>query len=112
MCQGPEQSSDCTVRQCPASSICASSSSSQQTEQAVKRCVRFDLDACSVHEIMPYAEIYGMHPRDFVFGKGFHMVPAYHHIPIDVIAAGKEAGPDSDDSDFSDDGDDEDDFDE
>lgn len=30
----------------------------------------------SVHTITPYAEIYGMHPRYFDFGKGFAMVPA------------------------------------
>lgn len=82
----------------------ASTPPAPQTEQ-VKRRVRFDFGESSVHEITPYAEIYGMHPRDFVFGKGFHMVPAFHHIPMDVLAAGKETPTESDDSDFSDDSD-------
>eukprot|EP00927_Polykrikos_kofoidii_P063490 TRINITY_DN58320_c0_g1_i1.p1 TRINITY_DN58320_c0_g1~~TRINITY_DN58320_c0_g1_i1.p1 ORF type:complete len:131 (-),score=36.04 TRINITY_DN58320_c0_g1_i1:54-404(-) len=38
--------------------------------------VRFDLDGVSEHEIAPYAEIYGVHPRDFVFDRDFYMVPA------------------------------------
>lgn len=41
----------------------------------VKR-VRFDLDAISVHEVTPYAEIYGAHPRTFVFGVDSQMVAA------------------------------------
>uniref|UniRef100_A0A7S2FDT8 Uncharacterized protein n=1 Tax=Alexandrium andersonii TaxID=327968 RepID=A0A7S2FDT8_9DINO len=39
------------------------------------RHVRFDMDACTTHEIPPYAEIYGLHPREFVFGRGFHLIP-------------------------------------
>jgi hypothetical protein len=41
--------------------------------------VRFDL-AVAVHEITPYAEIYGIHPREFVFGRGFYMIPATHSV--------------------------------
>lgn len=38
--------------------------------------VRFDLGASTVHEVTPYSEIYGLHPREFVFGRGFYMMPA------------------------------------
>lgn len=34
------------------------------------RRVRFDLSRSTVHEITPYAEVYGVHPRDFDFGRG------------------------------------------
>lgn len=34
------------------------------------RHVKFDLARSTVHEITPYAEVYGVHPRDFHFGKG------------------------------------------
>lgn len=49
------------------------------------RHVHFNPDPPSVHEIKPYSEIYGIHPRDFVFDRGFHMIPAYHSIPVDVF---------------------------
>jgi len=38
--------------------------------------VRFDDAAITVHEIAPYAEIYGLHPRDFFFDKRYFLVPA------------------------------------
>jgi len=38
--------------------------------------VRFDLSASTVHEVIPYSEIYGKHPREFVFDRHFSMVPA------------------------------------
>jgi len=38
--------------------------------------VSFDDSAASVQSITPYAEVYGMHPRLFDFGKNFSMVPA------------------------------------
>uniref|UniRef100_A0A7S3WI06 Uncharacterized protein n=1 Tax=Strombidinopsis acuminata TaxID=141414 RepID=A0A7S3WI06_9SPIT len=38
--------------------------------------VRFDLDKNTVHAVLPYAEVYGLHPREFVFEKGgFFVVP-------------------------------------
>lgn len=40
-----------------------------------RRHVRFDLDACMIHEIPAYAEIYGLHPREFDFGRWFYMIP-------------------------------------
>lgn len=40
------------------------------------RSVRFDLGLNAVHAIVPYAEIYGLHPREFVFDRRFHMVPS------------------------------------
>jgi len=41
-----------------------------------RKSVRFDLAATSLHEIQPYAEIYGAHPRSFVFDRDSHMIPA------------------------------------
>jgi len=38
--------------------------------------VRFDLAATIIHEVIPYAEIYGAHPRTFVFDRNFCMIPA------------------------------------
>jgi hypothetical protein len=54
--------------------------------------VRFDMDACVVHEVQPYEEVYGIHPRDFVFDRNFYMLPAINHVAMDLWSA-----PDSDD---------------
>lgn len=40
------------------------------------RRVRFNLTACTTHEVTPYSEVYGVHPREFVFDRHFYMVPA------------------------------------
>jgi len=40
------------------------------------RHVCFALEANTIHEIMPYEELYGLHPREFVFGRNFCMIPA------------------------------------
>jgi hypothetical protein len=40
------------------------------------RRVCFDLEANIVHEVQPYEEVYGLHPREFVFGRNFCMIPA------------------------------------
>jgi len=38
--------------------------------------VRFDLERNTVHAVRPYAEVYGLHPREFVFERGgFLVVP-------------------------------------
>lgn len=34
------------------------------------RRVHFDLTKCTEHEVTPYSEVYGIHPRDFDFGRG------------------------------------------
>jgi len=41
-----------------------------------KRGVKFDLGSNSVHEVVPYCEVYGRHPREFVFGRHAEMLPA------------------------------------
>jgi hypothetical protein len=38
--------------------------------------VRFNFEAMRVFEVTPYAEIYGEHPREFVFGRDAEMLPA------------------------------------
>jgi hypothetical protein len=40
------------------------------------RRVCFDLEANTIHEVTPYEELYGLHPREFVFGRDFCMIPA------------------------------------
>lgn len=42
----------------------------------VQRRVHMDHAAPTVHEITPYAGIYGLHPREFVFDRHYCMVPA------------------------------------
>mmetsp|Transcript_146923 Transcript_146923/g.471668 ORF Transcript_146923/g.471668 Transcript_146923/m.471668 type:complete len:225 (+) Transcript_146923:78-752(+) len=56
-----------------------------------ERCaVSFSEDRNTVHEIQPYAEVYGMHPRTFVFGRHYKKLP---------IGRGGWVCPDDDDSD-------------
>jgi hypothetical protein len=38
--------------------------------------VRFDLDSVEEYEVVPYSEIYGAHPKDFVFGSIGQMLPS------------------------------------
>jgi hypothetical protein len=38
--------------------------------------VHFDLAATSMHEVVPYSEIYDAHPRTFVFDQDSEMIPA------------------------------------
>jgi len=45
------------------------------TNRSTRR-VCFDLEANTIHEITPYEELYGLHPREFVFGRNFCMIPA------------------------------------
>lgn len=46
-------------------------------EEARRRSVSFDLEAGTQHEITPYAEIYGIHPSDFLFERnGFVLLLA------------------------------------
>lgn len=59
--------------------------------------VRFDLSATSFHEVTPYAEIYGAHPRTFVFDVDSEMIPAARG--GFVRASVEEADDDSDSSD-------------
>mmetsp|Transcript_104234 Transcript_104234/g.336155 ORF Transcript_104234/g.336155 Transcript_104234/m.336155 type:complete len:260 (-) Transcript_104234:99-878(-) len=43
-----------------------------------RRCrVRFDFASCTTHEVTPYSEIYGLHPREFVFDRDSYLIPAH-----------------------------------
>jgi len=68
-----------TGRNLPSPEIEQSSASEEVQEspqpQHTRR-VRFDDAATTVHEIVPCSEIYGVHPREFVFEKDYSMVPA------------------------------------
>eukprot|EP00403_Amphidinium_massartii_P046028 CAMPEP_0178457328 /NCGR_PEP_ID=MMETSP0689_2-20121128/46959_1 /TAXON_ID=160604 /ORGANISM="Amphidinium massartii, Strain CS-259" /LENGTH=363 /DNA_ID=CAMNT_0020083573 /DNA_START=50 /DNA_END=1139 /DNA_ORIENTATION=- len=46
------------------------------TKKADPRRVNFNMEANTLHEITPYSEIYGLHPREFVFDRHFHMIPS------------------------------------
>lgn len=61
----------------PADEMALSSKEDHQfPERRQQRRVRFDLMSTQVHEIVPYCETYGLHPREFVFDKSYGMVPA------------------------------------
>lgn len=48
--------------------------------------VRFDLDKNTYHTVRPYAEVYGFHPREFVFERGGYIVTPICK-PLDVHEA-------------------------
>jgi hypothetical protein len=52
-------------------------------------------DTVIVHEIKPYSEIYGLHPREFVFDRNFHMIPALGFVALS--AASSEADQEGED---------------
>eukprot|EP00927_Polykrikos_kofoidii_P057928 TRINITY_DN52172_c0_g1_i1.p1 TRINITY_DN52172_c0_g1~~TRINITY_DN52172_c0_g1_i1.p1 ORF type:complete len:326 (+),score=68.31 TRINITY_DN52172_c0_g1_i1:148-1125(+) len=57
-----------------------------------RRQVTFDVSAATVHEITPYQEVYGLHPREFVFGRNFCIMPAAGLYGfVDVAAAAAQA---------------------
>lgn len=50
------------------------------------RSVTFSVAGDAVHEVTPYSEVYGKHPRSFHFGKQMRMLPAsmaYIYDPAD-----------------------------
>lgn len=82
-----------------------------------RRSVSFDETHNEVFEVIPYSEIYGLHPREFVFDRHLCVVPSGDKFGfVDFLAAARreqstrtegEDGQDAgEDSDFSDDEDD------
>lgn len=62
-----------------------------------RRSVSFDLEAGTEHEITPYAEIYGIHPSEFLFaGQGFVMLLADSDVGCFSPHAGGDAEEDWD----------------
>mmetsp|Transcript_36365 Transcript_36365/g.58252 ORF Transcript_36365/g.58252 Transcript_36365/m.58252 type:complete len:216 (+) Transcript_36365:77-724(+) len=57
------------------------------------RRVAFNLEKNTFHEITPYSEVYGMHPRDFDFGRSYRK----------ILKASISKGEDSDSDDDKDD---------
>lgn len=47
-----------------------------KTDGAHPRTVRFNVKE-TVHEVLAYSVVYGMHPREFDFDKNFFIVPAF-----------------------------------
>jgi len=66
----------------------------------IKR-VRFNLEDTSIEFITPYAEIYGAHPRTFVFDKDSLMIPAARggFVSADYVMGAEEELDDDDDDD-------------
>merc|ERR1711920_455760 len=62
-----------------------------------RRRVRFDMGAVTVHEIPAYGEIYGAHPRTFVFDRHSSRVPA---APNGFVSLQAFTGDDEDDEDL------------
>lgn len=77
---------------------------SSTVDTGVKRRVHMDRAAPTVYEITPYAGIYGLHPREFVFDRHYCMVPANGFNEF-AAGFGTEAADEEDDneSDFEDD---------
>lgn len=72
-CSSPDVANSPDLR----SDICCDGRSLQEPQaDCVRRCVKFNDSMCEVHQIMPYSEIYGIHPREFVFDKFYFMLPA------------------------------------
>jgi len=67
--------------------------------------VKFDLEATSVHEVIPYAEIYGAHPYTFVFDRESQKIPAARggYVSAASLEEPMEDLQDSDDDDDDDD---------
>lgn len=62
--------------------------------------VRFNLNDIEIHQITPYSEVYGLHPREFVFGKNFYMLPSGDTFGfVSVSDSFREEDNESDDSD-------------
>lgn len=57
--------------------LCALAALEVGASRPVTRRVHFAMeDPLTIHEVTPYAEIYGLHPREFVFGRNFRMIPS------------------------------------
>lgn len=63
----------------------------------LRRRVRFEMASVAVHEIVPYSELYGVHPRYFDFDKNYYMIPAFIRGPRRAALVGM----DDEDSDGS-----------
>lgn len=70
--------------------------------------VTFDTDAVTLHPIPPYAEIYGLHPREFNFDKRYFMIPTGCALTSIGLSAVDKDGADNDDDDAEEDSDSED----
>jgi len=59
-----------------------------------RRSVSFNLSLNCVHEVIPYMEIYGRHPREFVFGRHSEMLPAGDRFGFVGLDESSEVEPD------------------
>mmetsp|Transcript_28650 Transcript_28650/g.52149 ORF Transcript_28650/g.52149 Transcript_28650/m.52149 type:complete len:205 (-) Transcript_28650:151-765(-) len=66
-----------TMSSCPSSrsDVAELSSAEEVIVARPVKDVRFESDV-SIHEVTPYSEIYGLHPREFDFDKDYSMLPA------------------------------------
>ncbi|CAK0828929.1 unnamed protein product [Prorocentrum cordatum] len=66
------------------------------------RRVQFDLERVVEHEVVPYCEVYGLHPREFVFDRRFNMVPAGDRFGFVGLPGGDDSDEDQSSSDDDD----------
>ena len=78
-------------------SVCAGTGTETPAEVCVKapaphswpeKKPRFDLQQNTVLEVTPYAEVYGVHPRQFDFGRGPGPAPCFVVLPGQDTASG------------------------
>jgi len=63
------------VERCGTTTMLGSHITQIDDQTSTGKRTRFNLDAIVVCNVTPYSEIYGLHPREFVFDKHFHMLP-------------------------------------
>lgn len=99
---------DAASAECDKADLCAAldapagSAQLSESPQERGRRVTFNLEAVTVHEIPPYAEIYGLHPREFVFDKNYYMIPSVCALASIGLSAVDKVGAEDDDVEDSD----------
>jgi len=72
-----------------------------RSKQGTPRQVVFDLSKITQHEITPYAEVYGVHPRDFNFARGRYAPTACFSDPDEPPRGGCSSDSDDDDEELA-----------
>jgi len=94
--------------ECDTADVCAAVDAPSGTVKLSKspkehaRKVAFDMDAVTIHQIPPYAEIYGLHPREFVFDRRYYMIPSVCALTSIGLSAVDKVGADDDEVEDSD----------
>mmetsp|Transcript_22562 Transcript_22562/g.51646 ORF Transcript_22562/g.51646 Transcript_22562/m.51646 type:complete len:159 (+) Transcript_22562:63-539(+) len=92
ICSGFQDQSETDIDSEADTQSTAASSSSE-------RRVRFSDKSDSIHEVVPYAEVYGRHPKTFDFGRGAQMIPAASFVSGYSVMSWGDGESDSEDED-------------